>query len=104
MDIYETGEELVIKAELPGVSREDVNISVEDGILTIQGERKKEEEIEEDNFHRLERSYGKFTRSFRLPKTVDADKTRAGFKEGVLRITLPRREEIKPREVKIELE
>ncbi len=101
VDIFERGEELVIRAELPGVNRDELEIQVEDGTLALSGERRREEQVEEQNAYRLERSYGKFSRSFRLPTTVDTSKISAQYKDGVLEIVLPKLEEAKPRKVKI---
>jgi HSP20 family protein len=102
VDIYTTGEhELVIKAEVPGMSKDDIDITVENFTLTIRGEKKTEQTVKDDQFHRVERSYGTFTRSFALPHTVDANKVEADYREGVLTIKLPQREEAKPRQIKV---
>ncbi|HWP41686.1 MAG TPA: Hsp20/alpha crystallin family protein [Blastocatellia bacterium] len=89
-DIFESDNEIVIKAELPGVKKEDVKVNIENNMLTIQGERKFEEETKQENYHRIERSYGQFMRSFMLPAYVDAGKVSAEFKDGLLRVTLPK--------------
>ncbi len=102
VDIYTTnGHELVIKAEIPGMSKDDLEITVENYTLTIRGEKKTEQGVKDDQFHRVERSYGSFTRSFSLPQTVDAEKVQAEYSDGVLTISLPRREEAKPRQIKV---
>lgn len=103
VDVYETGDSIVLKADLPEVSKEDVDISVEGNVLTIRGERKREHEVKEKKFYRRERSYGSFTRSFTLPGTVDPDKIEAGFTGGVLTVTLPKREESKPKQIKVKV-
>jgi HSP20 family protein len=101
VDIFENKNEIVLEAELPGMSAEDVNISIENNILTLHGERKFEKKDEGDNFHRVERSYGSFTRSFTLPPTVSSESANAEFENGVLRLTLAKREEAKPRRIEI---
>ena len=103
VDVYENKENLVIKADLPGVKQNEIDVAVEDGVLRIKGEKKKENEVKEDNFYRLERVYGAFERSFALPTNVDATKIKANYKEGVLEITLPKKEESKPKQVKINI-
>jgi len=102
-DIYETDNEIVVKAELPEVKKEDVNVSVENNILTLRGERKFSEETKKENYHRLERSYGEFSRSFTLPNFVDAGKINAEFKDGMLRVTMPKREEAKPKQIEVKV-
>ena len=105
VDIYETDEhEVVLKAELPDMKREDINLTFENGVLTLRGERKFEHEIKKDNFHRMERRYGSFSRSFTLPNTVDAARISASYKDGVLTITLPQREEAKPKQIAVTVE
>ena len=101
VDIYENGDNLVLKAELPGLSPEDVEIRVENNTLYLKGERNFEKEVKEQNYHRVERSYGTFTRTFSLPNSVDADKVAANFKDGVLTLTMPKKEEAKPKTIKI---
>jgi HSP20 family protein len=104
VDVFETAQhELVLKAELPGVKREDIDLKVENNILTIRGQRQRDAEVKEDAYHRIERSYGSFARSFTLPNTVSADGIKAEFKDGVLTVTLPAREEAKPRQVQISI-
>ncbi len=102
VDIYEDEHNIVLTAETPGVEEKDLDIRVENGVLTVSGERKMENEEKQDNFHRIERRYGRFTRSFTLPPTVDTEDVKAEFNNGVLRITLPKREEAKPKQIKIE--
>jgi HSP20 family protein len=101
VDIYETPNELVVKADLPDVNEKDIDVRVENNLLTIRGERKFEKSVSEENFLRVERTYGAFSRSFSLPNTVNAEKIGAEYKNGVLTVTLPKREESKPRQVKV---
>lgn len=101
VDIYETADTLVIKAEIPGVEKDDVSIEVKDNTLRLRGERKLEKDVKEENYHRMECSYGSFQRIFTLPTSVDQDKISAAFKNGVLEVTLPRKEEKKPRQIDI---
>ena len=101
VDIFENKDQIVLEAELPGMKPEDVEISIENNILTLHGERKFEKKAEGDNFHRVERSYGSFTRSFTLPSTVSSENAEAAFENGVLRLTLAKREEAKPRRIEI---
>jgi HSP20 family protein len=101
VDIYETTNELVVKADLPEVNEKDIDVRVENNLLTIRGERKFEKSVSEENFLRVERTYGSFSRSFSLPNTVNAEKIGAEYKNGVLTVTLPKREESKPRQVKV---
>jgi HSP20 family protein len=101
VDILENKDSIVLEAELPGMSPEDVNISIENNILTIQGERSFENKQNKENYHRVERSYGSFTRSFTLPPTVSSEGVNAEFENGVLRLTLAKREEAKPRRIEI---
>ena len=101
VDIYENGDNLVLKAELPGVDPKEVEIRVEDNTLYLKGERKFEKEVKEENYHRVERSYGAFTRTFSLPNTIDSDKVQAEYKDGVLTLTMPKKEEAKPKTIKI---
>ncbi len=104
VDIFQNGnKEVVLKAELPDMNREDIQITVENGTLTLKGEKKFSAEAKEEQFHRIERSYGTFTRSFSLPETVDTGKVGAEYKNGVLTITLPLREEAKPRQIKVDV-
>jgi len=101
VDIFEKGDDLVIRAEVPGLSRKDIDIRVEDNRLVIQGERTREAEFDEEHAYRLERSFGAFTRSFLLPKTVDAGRIGASYRDGVLEVRLPKTEVAKPRKVEI---
>lgn len=104
VDIYQTGEhQLVIKAELPDMAREDIDVTVDKGTLTIKGEKKVAADVKEEQFHRVERRYGTFSRSFSLPPTVDTSQVSADYRNGVLSITLPMREESKPRQIKVEV-
>ncbi|MCJ7488053.1 MAG: Hsp20/alpha crystallin family protein [Candidatus Aminicenantes bacterium] len=101
VDIYENENEVVLAAEIPGVDEKDVVIKVEDNNLTLRGERRFEKETQEENYHRIERSYGSFFRSFALPSYIDQDRIEAEHENGVLKIRMPKRAEIKPRKVKI---
>jgi HSP20 family protein len=101
VDIYEEDGGLVLKAEVPDISREDIDVSIENSTLTLRGERKLANEIKQENFHRIERAYGKFVRQFSLPATVDSARIAADYKDGVLTVKLPMREEAKPRSVKV---
>ncbi len=104
VDIFQNEQkELVLKAELPDVAREDVSVTVENNTLTLSGERKHDAEVKKDQYHRIERSFGAFSRSFSLPMTVDSSKIAAEFKNGVLTVRLPFREEAKPRAISIDV-
>jgi HSP20 family protein len=104
VDIYENSkQELVLKAELPDMKREDIQVVFENNTLTLKGERKFESELKQEQFHRIERTYGSFSRSFSLPSTVDAAKIAADYKNGVLTVTLPFREEARPRTINVEV-
>lgn len=100
-DVRETDEAFVVEAELPGMKRDDVSVTFEDGTLTLSGERKYEEETNGSNLRRVERSYGSFSRSFRLPREIDAESVKASFADGVLTITVPKTETAKPRTIEI---
>ena len=104
IDVSETKSDLVIKAELPGMDSKDIDISLSNGFLTIKGEKNQEKEEKDENYHLIERSYGSFTRSVQLPREVQSDKITASFKNGVLRVTLPKSEEAKKKEIKIKVE
>ena len=104
LDVSETKNDLVVKAEVPGMDAKDIDISLSDGVLTIKGEKKQEKEEKEDDYHLVERSYGAFVRSVRLPREVLDDKVNASYKDGVLKITLPKSEEAKKKEIKIKVE
>ena len=101
VDIYEKDGNIVLKAELPGVDPKDVDVRVENNLLTLRGERKFDNEVKRDNYHRVERAYGTFTRSFTLPNVVDTANIKAEYRDGVLHMTLPKREEAKPRQIQI---
>jgi len=101
VDIIEKDNEIVLRADLPGFDPKDVEIQVQDGTLTLRGERKFDSDVKEDNFRRVERVYGSFLRSFSLPQTVDSEKVEAEYKNGVLEIKLPKRPEAKPKQVKV---
>jgi HSP20 family protein len=102
VDIYESENELVLKADLPDVEYKDIDVRVENQTLTIAGERKFDRQENVKGYHRIERSYGKFVRSFAVPTTFDTDHISAGFKNGVLSVTLPKKEAAKPRQIKVE--
>jgi HSP20 family protein len=101
VDIYETEHELVVKADLPEVDPKDLDIRVENNILTIRGERKFEKKVNEENYLRVERSYGSFARSFTLANTVNPDAIKADYQNGVLTLNIPKREEAKPKQIKV---
>ena len=101
VDLYEKDDHFMIKAELPGVDKNDINIDLKDRLLTLSGERTHDKEVNEENYYRRERSYGKFQRSFTLPADVDSDKIEAEFKDGVLQIKVPKPEEKKAKKVTI---
>jgi len=103
VDICETEDSLVLKAELPGIKPDDVEIRVEDNTLYLKGERKFEKEVKDENFHQVERSYGSFSRSFSLPSSIDSDKVKAEYQNGILTLTMPKREEAKPKTIKIDV-
>ena len=101
VDIYETENELVLKADLPDVSEKDLDIRVENNMLTIRGERKFEQKVKEENYLRIERTYGSFSRSFSLPNTINTEAIKADYKNGVLTVEIPKRAESKPKQVKV---
>src|SRR6202049_1828244 len=101
VDIYETAHELVVKADLPEVDPKELDIRVENNLLTIRGERKFEKKVNEDNYLRVERAYGSFSRSFSLANTVNAEAIKADYQNGVLTLTIPKREEAKPKQIKV---
>ena len=104
VDIFETeNHDLVVRAELPGMTRENIEVSVENSTLVLKGEKKFDAEVKEENYRRIERTYGQFHRSFTLPNTVDSAKVRADFKNGVLTVMLPFREEARPRTINVEV-
>jgi len=101
VDIYEHEGNIVLKAELPGIDPKDVQVGVENNVLTLRGERQFESEVKREQYHRVERAYGTFSRSFTLPNVVDTGKIKAEFKDGLLRVVLPKREEAKPKQISI---
>ena len=101
VDIYETENELVVKADLPDVSEKDLDVRIENNTLTIRAERKFEKKVEEENYLRVERTYGSFSRSFSLPNTVNSEAIKADYKNGVLTVELPKRAESKPKQIKV---
>ncbi len=103
VDIFETPEAIVLKAELPGISQEDITVEVKEGTLMLKGEKKLERDVNPEYYHRVERPYGSFQRAFTLPNTVQQDKVRARFKDGILEITLPKAEGARPKQIKVEV-
>ncbi len=103
VDIYETADTIVMKAELPGVTREDIQIQINDNTLTLKGERRFARDVQEESYLRIERAYGSFHRSFSLPASIQQEKIRALFKDGVLELTLPKAESAKPKPISIEV-
>ncbi|HEV3036787.1 MAG TPA: Hsp20/alpha crystallin family protein, partial [Candidatus Angelobacter sp.] len=101
VDVYEDEHNLVLKLEIPGVNEEDLDVQLENNTLTVKGERKFEKEEKEENFHRIERRYGSFLRTFRLPNTIDTEKVEAHYDKGVLKVSLARRAEAKPKQIKV---
>ncbi len=101
VDIYETDEAVILKAELAGLNKNDVTIEVKNSTLVLKGERKFEKDIKEENYHRIERSYGSFSRTFSLPQTVDHSKVGATFKDGLLEITIPKIRDARPKQIEI---
>ncbi|MBD3184280.1 Hsp20 family protein [Candidatus Poribacteria bacterium] len=104
IDIAETENEIVVTAELPGITQDDVDITITEDALILKGEKKEEKEVKEKNYHRIERSYGSFQRSVALPAGVVADKAKASYKDGVLHVNIPKSEEAKPKQIKINVE
>ncbi|HHN64489.1 MAG TPA: Hsp20/alpha crystallin family protein [Nitrospirae bacterium] len=103
VDIFEEGDDVVVKAELPGMKKDDIDVTLSDDTITISGEKKREEKVEKKNYYRYERSFGSFSRSFRLPVDVQADKAKATFKDGILEIRIPKTEEAKKRQRKLQI-
>ncbi len=103
VDVTEDEHAYAVKAEIPDVKSEDVKVVVKDGVLTLRGERRYEKKTESEKVHLLERSYGSFTRSFTLPKDANSEKVGADFKNGVLTVTIPKREEVKPKEIEVKV-
>ena len=103
VDIFETAETIVLKADLPGIDEKDIDVRIENNVLVLRGERKFLKEAKEEDYHRIERSYGVFSRTFQLPGTIDQNKIQAIHQDGVLEVRLPKREDSKPRQVKIDI-
>jgi HSP20 family protein len=103
VDVYEDEKSIRLKMEVPGIEEKDININLEDNLLTVKGERKMESETKEENYHRIERSYGSFSRSFTLPNTVNPEDVKAGYAKGVLTISLGKRAEARPKQIKVEV-
>ena len=103
VDIFERGEETVVRAELPDVRKEDLDLKVENNVLTLRGEKRRDETVEQENYHRSERHYGSFTRSFKLPSTVDTSRIQARYENGVLEIVVPKAEEAKPKQIEVKV-
>jgi HSP20 family protein len=101
VDVYEEDNAIVIKAELPGIDKKDIEVELNDGVLTLKGERNYENEVKEDNYYRKERAYGKFHRAFTLPEGLDPEKVEAAFKDGVLKVTVPKPEEKQSRKISV---
>jgi HSP20 family protein len=101
VDVYEDEHNITLKIEVPGIDEKDIDVRIENSVLTVHGERKFEKEEKEENFHRVERQYGSFTRSFTLPSTVDPDQIRANYDKGILRISLAKKAEAKPKQIKV---
>lgn len=103
VDVFEDAERFVLSAELPGLNQDEVDIRVEDKALTLSGERKMEFEEKKENYHRIERTYGRFSRTFSLPETVDSEKILAEYKQGVLRLTIPKKPQVLPKKISIKV-
>ena len=101
VDIKETKDDFVLMAEVPGMSKDDIKINISENTLTIRGEKREEKKEEDHNYHRVERRYGKFQRSFTLPTQIQGNKVKAAYKDGILTITMPKKEEVKPKEIPI---
>ena len=104
VDVFEEKDDIVVKAEIPGMDKDNIEVNLMDHTLTLKGEKKKEEEVKEENYYRSERSYGSFFRTVELPKDVHADKVKATFKNGVLEVRMPKTEEAKAKEIKVKVE
>jgi HSP20 family protein len=104
VDVFEEKDEIVVKAELPGIEKDNIEVNLTDHTLTIKGEKKKEEEVKEENYYRAERSYGSFLRTLDLPRDVRADQLKASFKNGILEVRMPKTEEAKAKEIKVKVE
>ena len=103
VDVYEDENSIQVRLEVPGIEEKDIDIRLENNVLTVRGERKFEKEEKEENFHRIERRYGSFTRSFTLPATVNSEEVQADYEQGVLKVRLPKRAEAKPKQIKVNL-
>ena len=103
VDIYETNDSFVVSADLPGLNKDEIQIDLKDNTLTLKGEKKFEEKVSKDNYIRVERAYGSYVRSFTLPQNVDPEKIKAKYKEGVLEVTIPKKEDARPKQIKVEL-
>lgn len=103
VDLQETDQAYILKADLPGMKKEDISVSVEEGVVTLRGERHQEETKDEEGYHRVERRYGSFQRAFRIPGGVDATNVTAHYKDGVLELTLPKRDEVKPKQIDVKV-
>ena len=101
VDIYENKDQIVLEAELPGMNREDFDLSIENNVITLRGERRFEKKEDTDNYHRVERAYGSFTRSFTMPNTITGEGATADYRNGVLRVTIPKREDTKARRIEV---
>lgn len=104
VDIFKQGEDYILKSELPGISKDDIDITIQDNMVTLKGSKKVEKEVREEDYYHCERVFGSFQRSFELPSTIDRKKVKASFKDGVLEVTLPLAEEAKPKQIKIDIE
>jgi HSP20 family protein len=104
VDLFEEKDDIVVKAELPGMDKDNIEVNLTDSTLMIKGEKKKEEEVKEENYYRSERTYGSFVRNVELPKAVHADKVKATFKNGILEVRIPKTEEAKAKEIKVKVE
>jgi HSP20 family protein len=103
VDIYETKDAIVLNVELPGVSKEEISLEVKDNTLTLRGEKKMEKDVKEESYHRMERTYGSFMRAFTLPSTVQQEKVKARFKDGILEVSIPKAEEARPKQIKVDV-
>jgi HSP20 family protein len=101
VDIYETDNEVVVRVELPGMDQKDIDVRLDNNVLTIKGERKMDQHVKDEAYHRVETIYGAFVRSFTLPTTVDSDNVKAEYRNGILAITLPKKEQSKPRQIRV---
>ena len=104
VDIYKEGENYILKSELPGITKDDIDITIQDNLVTIKGSKKEEKEVKEDDFYHCERRFGSFQRSFELPSPIDKKNVKASYKDGVLEVILPVAEEAKPKQIKIDIE